>query len=59
MSQPKVDVTTRAAVDWLLRLEAAGDDVIVRQAFEAWLCASPQHAVAWHRAARCCAVAWL
>jgi len=49
MTQPKVDATTREAVDWLLRLDAAGDNPALRQAFEAWLRASPQHGAAWHR----------
>ncbi|MCS3420122.1 transmembrane sensor [Pseudomonas sp. BIGb0450] len=49
MSGPKVDDSTRAAVDWLLRLEAGGDDPDLRQAFEAWIVASPQHGVAWER----------
>jgi transmembrane sensor len=49
MTQPKVDASTRDAVDWLLRLEAAGDDHSQRQAFEAWLRASPQHVAAWQR----------
>lgn len=49
MSYPKVDATTRAAVDWLLRLEAGDDDPVLRQAFETWLRANPQHTVAWQR----------
>jgi transmembrane sensor len=36
MTQPKVDACTREAVDWLLRLEAAGEDRDLRQAFDAW-----------------------
>ena len=49
MTQPKVDATTRDAVDWLLRLEAAGEDSSLHQTFDAWLRASPQHAEAWQR----------
>ncbi|MGF6095101.1 FecR family protein [Pseudomonas sp. 18175] len=49
MTHAKVDATTRDAVDWLLRLEAAGEDPSLHQAFEAWLRASPQHAAAWQR----------
>lgn len=49
MTQPKVDATTRDAVDWLLRLEAAGEDLSLHQAFDAWLRASPQHAESWQR----------
>lgn len=49
MTRPDVDSTTRAAVDWLLRLEAAGEDPGVHQAFDTWLHASPQHAEAWQR----------
>lgn len=49
MTQPRVDACTREAVDWLLRLEAAGEDRDLRQAFDAWLHASPEHAAAWQR----------
>lgn len=49
MTAPQVDSATRAAVDWLLRLESAQPGDARYQAFEAWLAASPAHLHAWQR----------
>lgn len=44
-----VDAATRAAVDWLLRLEASAANSDLHQAFNAWLAQDPQHHAAWQR----------
>ena len=51
MSTAKVDSTTRAAIDWMLRLESGNASPSERQVFKAWLAQSPEHLAAWQRVA--------
>ena len=51
MSKTKVDPITRAAVDWILRLESGHACPSERQVFKAWLAESPEHMAAWQRVA--------
>ncbi len=51
MSKTKVDPITRAAVDWILRLESGHACPSERQVFKAWLAENPEHMAAWQRVA--------
>ena len=51
MSKTKVDPITRAAVDWILRLESGHACPSARQVFKAWLAENPEHMAAWQRVA--------
>jgi Fe2+-dicitrate sensor, membrane component len=51
MSNTRVDPVTRAAVDWMLRLESGQACPSERQVFKAWLAESPEHMAAWQRVA--------
>ncbi|PAA32364.1 FecR family protein [Pseudomonas fragi] len=51
MSTAKVDPTTRAAIDWMLRLESGQACPSERQVFKAWLAENPAHLAAWQRVA--------
>lgn len=51
MSKARVDPITRAAVDWMLRLESGQACPSERQVFKAWLAESPEHMAAWQRVA--------
>ena len=51
MSQVRVDPATRAAVDWMLRLESGQACPSERQVFKAWLAEKPEHMAAWQRVA--------
>ena len=51
MSTAKVDSTTRAAIDWMLRLESGNASPSERQVFKAWLAEDPAHLAAWQRVA--------
>lgn len=51
------DPLTREAIDWLIRLAEAPDDVPLRAAADAWRRAEPGHALAWTRAEK--AWSWL
>lgn len=44
------DRALEAAMDWLLRIEAAPGDAMLRSQLEAWRSADPAHARAWTRA---------
>lgn len=45
--EPENGDISRAASDWLVRLEDAPDDVPLQSAFEVWLAADTRHAAAW------------
>lgn len=47
----RLDATTQAAIDWLLRLESGHACPSQRQVFKAWLVDNPQHLAAWQGAA--------
>ena len=51
MSPAKVDPITRAAIDWMLRLESGHACPSERQVFKAWLAENPDHMAAWQRVA--------
>ncbi|MCU1729702.1 FecR family protein [Pseudomonas sp. 7P_10.2_Bac1] len=51
MSKTKVDPITRAAIDWVLRLESGQACPSERQVFKAWLAENPEHKAAWQRVA--------
>ena len=51
MSTAKVDPITRAAIDWMLRLESGQACPSERQVFKAWLAEKPEHMAAWQRVA--------
>ena len=51
MSTAKVDPITRAAIDWMLRLESGDACPSERQVFKAWLAENPDHMAAWQRVA--------
>ena len=51
MSTAKVDPITRAAIDWMLRLESGLACPSERQVFKAWLAENPAHMAAWQRVA--------
>ena len=51
MSKTKVDPITRAAIDWILRLESGHACPSERQVFKAWLAENPEHMAAWQRVA--------
>ena len=51
MSTAKVDPVTRAAIDWMLRLESGQACPSERQVFKAWLAENPAHLAAWQRVA--------
>ncbi len=46
------DPLTKQAIDWLMRLEEAPNDVALRAAAEAWRARGPDHALAWTKAER-------
>lgn len=46
------DPLTQEAIDWLMRIEDAPNDVALRAAAEAWRQAGPDRALAWKRAER-------
>lgn len=47
----RLDATTQAAIDWLLRLESGHACPSQRQVFKAWLAENPEHLAAWQRVA--------
>ena len=49
---PPEDPVLAEAVDWMLRLEAAPEDAVLRARLEAWCQADPAHARAWAAAGR-------
>ncbi|WP_133079702.1 FecR domain-containing protein [Pseudomonas sp. ML2-2023-3] len=51
MSTTRVDPITRAAIDWMLRLESGQACPSERQVFKAWLAESPENMAAWQRVA--------
>lgn len=51
MSTAKVDPITRAAINWMLRLESGQACPSERQVFKAWLAENPAHLAAWQRVA--------
>ena len=51
MSTAKVDPVTRAAIDWMLRLESGQACPSERQVFKAWLAENPAHLAAWQQVA--------
>jgi transmembrane sensor len=46
------DPLTKEAIDWLMRLEEAPDDIELQAAARAWREANPEHAMAWGKAER-------
>ena len=46
------DSVLEEAMDWLLRLNAASEDIALRREFEIWLAQSRAHRIAWEQARR-------
>lgn len=51
MRKARVDPITRAAIDWMRRLESGQACPSERQVFKAWLAENPEHMAAWKRVA--------
>lgn len=51
MSKARVDPITRAASDWMRRLESGQACPSERQVFKAWLAENPAHMAAWKHVA--------